>query len=167
MVITNGLTPDQLVQQLIGDGVQYSNATYQGNQLMNGSFTNGGTIGVDEGIVLSSGDVTLIPNNPALNAAGIYYTAGDADLAQLSGYNINDAAVLEFDFIPLGTDLNFKYVFASEEYPEFINPGEFNDVFGFFLSGPGITGPFSSPGAFPGGSINIALIPETSTSTVM
>ena len=32
----------------------------------------------------------------------------------------------------------------------------FNDVFGFFISGPGIVGPYASPPAFPNGSINIA-----------
>ncbi|HPT14923.1 MAG TPA: choice-of-anchor L domain-containing protein, partial [Bacteroidales bacterium] len=161
MIVVSGLTPDQMVQQLIGNGVQYSNVTYQGNVNMNGSFANGNSIGLSEGLVLSSGDVALVPNNPSLNAAGIYGLAGDIDLDALSGYNTHDAAVLEFDFIPLGSDLNFQYVFASEEYPEFIDPQDFNDVFGFFLSGPGILGPFSSPSAFPGGSINIALIPSS------
>ena len=51
--------------------------------------------------------------------------------------------------------------FASEEYPEYVN--QFNDVFAFFISGPGITGPYSSPTGFPGGSANIALLPGTTT----
>jgi hypothetical protein len=51
--------------------------------------------------------------------------------------------------------LSFKYVFASQEYFAYENT-QFNDVFGFFISGPGIVGPYDSPAAFPDGSINIA-----------
>ena len=55
-----------------------------------------------------------------------------------------DAAVLEFDFVPVGNSLNFQYVFASDEYDEEV--GFFNDVFGFFVNG-----------------VNAALIPGTNT----
>ena len=71
-----------------------------------------------------------------------------------------DAAILEFDFIPSSDTLKFNYVFASEEYLDFVNT-EFNDVFGFFLSGPGINGPYSSPQNFTGGAINIANVPNS------
>ena len=39
----------------------------------------------------------------------------------------NDAAVLEFDFIPTSDSISFKYVFGSEEYLEWVN--SFNDAF--------------------------------------
>ncbi|MBK7946535.1 MAG: choice-of-anchor L domain-containing protein [Flavobacteriales bacterium] len=42
--------------------------------------------------------------------------------------------MLEFDFIPTGDTLRFRYVFGSEEYPNY-TCGSVNDVFGFFLSG--------------------------------
>ncbi|MBK7297043.1 MAG: choice-of-anchor L domain-containing protein [Flavobacteriales bacterium] len=51
-------------------------------------------------------------------------------------------------------DVSFNFVFASEEYPGYVC-GTVNDAFGFFISGPGITGPFSN------GAANIALIPGT------
>ena len=69
-----------------------------------------------------------------------------------------DAAVLEFDFVPTDDTVQFRYVFGSNEYLTWIN-SMFNDVFGFFVSGPGITGPFTSPAGFPNGSINIANVP--------
>ncbi|MEM9023126.1 MAG: choice-of-anchor L domain-containing protein, partial [Bacteroidota bacterium] len=81
---------------------------------------------------------------------------GDSDLVTLAGVNTNDAAILFFDFIPSSDTVKFNYVFASEEYPEFVNQGV-NDVFGFFISGPGINGPFAN------NAENIALIPGTVT----
>ena len=56
--------------------------------------------------------------------------------------------------------LLFKYVFGSQEYFAYENT-QYNDVFGFFISGPGIVGPYSSPAGFPDGSINIATIPDS------
>ena len=73
--------------------------------------------------------------------------------------DINDVAVLEFDFIPSSDNVTFKYVFASQEYFAYEN-SQFNDVFGFFISGPGIVGPYASPAGFPNGSINIATIED-------
>jgi hypothetical protein len=72
--------------------------------------------------------------------------AGDTNLDTLiPGFSTFDATVLEFDFETAGGDLFFNYVFASEEYNEYVNTS-FNDVFGFFLDG-----------------VNIALIPGTTT----
>jgi hypothetical protein len=62
---------------------------------------------------------------------------------------------LEFDFVPTGDSLQFRYVFGSEEYTSY-TCADYNDAFGFFLSGPGIAGPFSN-----GAAINIALVPGT------
>jgi len=72
----------------------------------------------------------------------------------------HDAAILEFDFVPSADTVKFNYVFAGEEYLEWVN-SQFNDVFAFLISGPGITGPYASPAAFPGGAINIAVVPNS------
>ncbi|RXR34018.1 hypothetical protein EQG68_03005, partial [Flavobacterium piscinae] len=161
-------TPAQLVQDvLLGGGVTVSNITFNGSAVnatvardQAGYFTTGVTptnLGINSGIILSTGNAQLAlgPNNQN-NASQVTATpsAGDADLASLANGGIQNTSILEFDFIPTGTELSFNFVFGSEEYPEFVN-STFNDVFGFFLSGPGIAGPFS------GGAINIALIPST------
>ncbi|MCL4857511.1 MAG: choice-of-anchor L domain-containing protein, partial [Flavobacteriales bacterium] len=59
----------------------------------------------------------------------------------------NDRAFLEFDFTPVGDTVEFRFVFASEEYTSWIN-SVYNDIFAFFVSGPGISGPYASPAAF-------------------
>jgi hypothetical protein len=68
--------------------------------------------------------------------------------------------VLEFDFVPSSDTVTFNYSFGSEEYLAWVNT-TFNDVFGFFISGPGITGIYSSPPGFPNGSQNIAVVPNS------
>src|SRR5690554_5237848 len=78
----------------------------------------------------------------------------DLDLMVLADQNINDAIIIEFDFLASLDSIKFNYVFASKEYPSF-TCSQFNDVFGFFLSGPGIDGPFTN------NAKNIALIPGT------
>ena len=49
-------------------------------------------------------------------------------------------------------------MFGSDEYPEY-SPSTFNDAFGFFLWGPGISGPYPLAG-YPNGQ-NLAIIPGT------
>lgn len=170
LVVDGTMTPEQLVQNvLLGGGVSISNITFNGvpmaavNEQI-GSFTApaGSNLGLLAGLIMSTGEVVSDPDNFEWGADGDVgemassdmFGPADADLAVLSGQDINDAAVLEFDFVPTGDSLQFRYVFGSEEYTSY-TCDQFNDAFGFFLSGPGIAGPFSN------GAINIALVPGT------
>jgi len=155
--VTSDITPEEMVEILIGSGLNYDNVVFTGADTSRGSFWGGpGNIGVSNGIILTSGDVDLAPGPNLYSGAGAAnMTPGDADLEMLSGGGPSyDACVLEFDFVPFYEYVWFQFVFASEEYPEFVGSA-FNDVFGFFISGPGITGPYSN------NSKNIALIPNT------
>lgn len=159
LVVDNSLTAEELVEDiLLGQGVVASNITFTGTAVQRAYFdgTNS-NIGLPEGVILSSGDVNTAigPNNLGGAGTGVG-GAGDDDLEQLSGVTSFDAAILEFDFVPTGDSINFGYVFASEEYNEYVC-GTVNDAFGFFLSGPGIAGPFTD------GAENIALVPGTTT----
>lgn len=158
LVVDNSLTAHQLVNNILaGSGVQISNITYAGSPLSIGSFDGSNSnIGFPSGIILSSGNVedAIGPNNIS-NSGENNNEAGDSDLDVTTGNLTHNAAILEFDFIPVSDTIKFNYVFASEEYMEFVNSG-MNDGFGFFISGPGINGPFIN------NAKNLALIPGTS-----
>jgi len=143
-------TLEQLLQCLLGPGVQVSNAVLTAAPAAAGLFTGGSAvIGIDQGLVLSSGNiVTLVGPNLQDDATTDNGLPGDADLdAQVPGYTTFDATILEFDFTCESTSaISFQYVFASEEYNEWVG-SPFNDVFGFFLNG-----------------VNIALVPANCSS---
>jgi hypothetical protein len=140
------LTASDLAQALVGTGVSISSVTYTGAPIAAGTFKGGASIiGFDSGIILSNGAVSnVIGPNCDPGITWINNTPGDADLTAIIGQPTHDAAVLEFDFNPSSPTIRFQYVFASDEYQEFVF--DFNDVFAFFVNGT-----------------NIALIPQTNT----
>ncbi|MFT3981929.1 MAG: choice-of-anchor L domain-containing protein [Ferruginibacter sp.] len=166
LTITDAANAQALAQRLVGEGVTISNVSFTGNLSMAGNFRarpNVG-IGIDSGIVITNGRARTVGTNRGVDGNGTttavnvlannsWGLPGDQDLADAIGENVSDledAAVLEFDFVPLGDSIRFRYVFSSEEYdPQFVC--EYNDVFGFFITGPGFTG-----------AHNIALVPGTS-----
>jgi gliding motility-associated-like protein len=148
-------TANILAQKLAGPGVTVANATFNNcdtnaNGIFNVVTSN---IGIDSGIILTSGDAS-----GAFGASTVYTGVNsnfpEPDLDLLTTQAIRDACVLEFDFIPTGDTIKFNYIFGSAEYQSFTCSG-FEDIFGFFVSGPGISGIFSN------GAINIAYIPGT------
>ncbi|MCX6246810.1 MAG: choice-of-anchor L domain-containing protein, partial [Bacteroidetes bacterium] len=157
------MTPYQLVQaKLVGQGVTISNVTFNAssttitsNQI--GSFNAFDAaytqLKLSGGLILSSGTAAgaIGPNNTPGFTGSIPAGGGDPDLDIIASATTHDAAVLEFDFVPVADTLRFRYVFGSEEFMEYCN--QYNDSFGFFLSGPGINGTFSK------NSVDIAVMP--------
>jgi len=150
------MTPEQLVKNvLLGTGVTAYNITYAGHPISIGHFSGPTNLGLQSGVLLTSGDINVAPGPNNSGSAGFDANLGDdPDLTAISSlYSPSgnpiptyDYCVLEFDFIPQSDTLRFRYVFASEEYHEYSN-STVNDVFAFFISGPGITGPYTSPPA--------------------
>ena len=174
MVTESALTVEQYVQDvLLGANVTVSNITYNGGSASTVSTAVGGfecvdcNLGIESGFAMSSGDVAGLvgPNNSTSytgSGSGLF-SGSDPDLLDLvqdnGGSSIHDWAIIEFDFVPLGDTLRFNYVWGSEEYDTFVG-SSYNDVFGFFISGPGISGPFSNS------AMNIALVPGTTDTGV-
>ncbi len=145
----------EMIKTLEGPGVVFSNVSVDcpGSEqiaLFNGTNSN---IGMDRGVLLTTGSVisAIGPNN-ATGKGFQLNEDGDPDLDSIAEVQTFDACKVEFDMETAGDSLNFDFVFASEEYPQFIN--NINDAFGFFISGPGINGPFLDS------AINIAVLPD-------
>ncbi len=163
IVIDTSYSPSYLVKNfLIGQGVIASNVSYTGVQESIGYFHNGGTtnLGLDSGIVLASGDVTLIPvtgTNGGSTGKNINLPGHPLLQSLIPNYTTNDAVLIEFDFIPVSDTIKFRYIFGSDEYPEYVN-SNFNDVFGFFIT----SGINPNTGTMYNNE-NIALIPGSNT----
>lgn len=159
------ITPENLISNVfLGEGVEVVGITYDGDQEAVGLFTGGiNAVGMERGIVMTTGRAVtagaqLGVASPAGQQASVTNgsTATDNDLTSIVGANIGVRNVCKYtiQFIPVNDTLRFTYAFASEEYPEYACT-QYNDVFGFFISGPGIAGPYEN------GAENIALIPGT------
>lgn len=151
----NGQNVENLLNEhFLGGGVVISNARFNGQAVINsnaiGTFTNETTeapnVGSSAGIVMVTGDcmdasagqsLGIVSTNasPASDGDGVSPALALTLRGQGNTQDMNDVAVLQFDFIPSGEYVSFKYVFASEEYPGFVC-SSFNDIFGFFISGP-------------------------------
>jgi len=124
------------------------NITFSGNPQAVGYFSNGYFLGFSQasGMVLSTGSATSIDQAntcTSQNASSNMGSGSDVDLDQLTSLSTHDACVIEFDIMLFNDSAFLSYIFASEEYHEYVNT-IFNDVFGFFLSGPGISAPFTN-----------------------
>lgn len=154
---TSSMSPGQLVQNvLLGPGVTVSNITYSGTPSSIGYFSAPNTnLGIAEGIVMTTGTIFNTGDGPhgPNNSSGSGVDNGAGGYSQLSnligGIQTYNAAILEFDFIPYSDTVRFKYVFGSEEYPEYVG-SNFNDVFAFFITGPGV--PFQNIARLPNGA---------------
>ena len=154
--------PNWVAQNVIaGSGLTMSNVTFQGVASQQiGTFTDGSSFNIFEsGAILATGNVNIAEfSNVSGSTTSPGFALGssnDPDLLLLSGSApLTDPAILEFDIVVLGDELHLEFVFASEEYPEYVC-SDLSDVVGVFVSGPGISGPFS------GGAVNMTLVPGT------
>jgi hypothetical protein len=155
------------------DGTVISNVQFSGvynisSRYQVGYFSTATTtrtqMGFNSGVMLTSGNTSEMPlslgTDPKNSQVSRNYTScttgelrksgtcgvTENDLNILSsGQNYFNVAVLEFDFVPLGDAVAFRYIFGSEEFED--NSGlinyqcsDYNDRFAFLLSGPGVSG---------------------------
>lgn len=162
-------TANDLVNKLVGQGVTFSGAQLVGTGWSDGStngdraiFSGGGNIiGIQSGIIFSTGNAMGVYGpNELTNMSWAANTTSDATLSALvGGAATYDAVGVQFDFVPESNFIEFRYVFSSEEYNEYVNTG-FNDVFGFFITSNDMGDGYAY------NQKNIAIIPATTNTAV-
>ena len=113
-----------------------------------------------EGIVLSTGFARKAGNVAEPTMGDNNNGTGDADLSAAIGVsNLNNASVLEFDFVPTSAQMKFNYIFASHEYDEDYPcpPTQYDDAFALLLkpNTPGST--YTNLAVLPGGAGLVAV----------
>ncbi len=177
LTVDQPYTIEQYVSEvLIGNGVTATNITYTGSEEQIGYLSGAeGLFSVSSGLVLSTDHATHLSDPGCMDTqfcTGCQGLGNDPDLLDVANSvppligqtftvsSVNDLCILEFDFEAGGDSISFNYVFGSDEYLTYVNT-TYNDIFAFFLSGPGITGPYDAPTGFPDGAINIASVPDS------
>ncbi|PHI20100.1 hypothetical protein CEQ90_09095 [Lewinellaceae bacterium SD302] len=134
--------------------VDVTNVSFQGDSSSYGFYLAPETnLGINGGILLTTGGaIEVADSSVAFTAISTNSTAQDANLNDIVELT-DDVAILEFDLESFSDDtVTIVYVFGSEEYPEYVC-SDFNDVFGFFVSGP-------APDGTELINKNIAMVPE-------
>jgi len=176
LTINDSFTVDHLIENVLIGGVCAisSNVQSPNNSQINGLGYNSfgyfdgslSPFAFDEGIVMMTYDINTIPDGPTGGGGW----PGDTDLESLiqEPGNTNDATSITFEFTPYVDHIDFNYLFASYEYPNFVC--NFADTFAFILSGPGISdinaydhdgNPATPTLNLDLGGLNIATVPGT------
>lgn len=137
---------------LLGSGVLIGNVKFTGEKHAIGVYEDSTSqLGIKQGIILTSGNAYYILGPNKTPRSGWASNApGDEDLNKIARGKTYDASILEFDFVTMSENLSFEFVFASEEYLEYVG-SKFNDVFAFFVTTPS------------GEQYNIATLPDGET----
>lgn len=163
--VDEGYTAQDLVEDVLINSpcanvfnISVSGGNFASGEKSYGFFEASGTgFPFENGIILSTGKINNAPgpNSYLSDDGGSMGWDGDIDLNQALGLsNSFNATILEFDFIPLGNNISFDYIFSSEQY--LTNPTSnkcnFTDGFVFLLKEASATT-----------YDNLAVIPGTST----
>lgn len=151
----------EMVEHFVGPGIfAFDNVTFTGAEEARGLFSEGdNTFGIESGVILCSGSGYLIPGPNISGSTGINNGApGDPTLNALSPEITYNAAVLQFDFIPLNDTIRFNYIFGSDQYSESVGT-VWDDLCAAFITGPNPYGGVYS-------SKNIAIVPGSTNTKV-
>ncbi|MDP5170010.1 MAG: choice-of-anchor L domain-containing protein, partial [Bacteroidia bacterium] len=125
VTVTSGSPYSQYAQNLAGLGVTISNVNIACDTLpgtpppaMGGFNAALTTIGLTSGMLITSGSIENALTTGGIGAANNF--PGSPLLTALVGGNTNDACRVTFDFEASCTQVTFKFVFGSNEYPTFV-----------------------------------------------
>lgn len=174
-VSSTSSNPEQVIREnLIGEGIEILSVEYHGGKESIASFSSGRNTGghpdglsIEDGLLITTGAAEQVSTKgvgPGEQEHDLVYQVGNSadavnhqSLVELAGPNaiIQDFSIIKVTFRPETDTFRINYVWASEEYPYYVC-SDFNDKFGFIISGEGISGNF-----YGGKGKNIAIIPGT------
>jgi len=175
LVISNqGGNALSIVTSLVGNGITVLNPTINCSTNSYGTFSNGAStcINLNTGIVLSTGNLANIGQTAGIQSFSPNFTTqecggngpvnsvccSDPQLNSLEPLADYDCCILEFDIVPACSALQIRFVFGSEEYPEYVN-SSFNDAFGFFVTG-------QNPAGGSYSNTNVATLPNGAIASI-
>lgn len=127
--VREGTTALDMAQTIFGDGVTVTGASYTGDIDSAGVYYNGflSPSPGNSGVILSTGNAEDFTNSTGLanqSANTSTNTSGPNNQAAfnaIAGTGTRDASYLDVDFVPTGNVMAMEFVFASDEYPEYVN----------------------------------------------
>lgn len=137
------VTSDALAKSILGKDIRVLDVRHTGACKQAGFISGYGHVGIENGVVLSSGAVSSIlgPNSSDRSSDVIFdLNIEDRDFFRLNDQHFTrDESIIELDFIPLAgqTQISINYVFGSDEY-DASKPGISNvpnDFMAIFVNG--------------------------------
>ncbi len=158
VVANQGASAQTIVAGMIGSGLTVTNPVINCPNVGYGTFSGGSStnLGINNGILLTTGNAsTIAGTGSTFWSVNNLTNCNDPQLSSIEPQADNDCCILEFDVMPACSTLQIRFVFGSEEYPEFVSSG-YNDAFGFFVTGPNPAG-----GNYT--NTNVATLPNNTT----
>lgn len=117
----------------VGNGVTQINSETTGSPEQSGNVS--GFVPGQNTFVLDTGNLSdATVDDPSFEASTDLGGPGDAGLSALVGTETHDAATYTVNVKPEGDTLHVDYIFASEEYPEYVGAG-YDDVMAVYVNG--------------------------------
>lgn len=137
--VREGTTAQNMADNIFGSGVTVTNASYTGDQDSAGIYTDGnatspGVTPGGTGVILSTGNVEDFTNATGSGDANQDGSTSSNTSGPSLGSGTTDAAILDIDFTSLNATMTMKFVFSSEEYPEWQN-SNYQDFVGVWING--------------------------------
>lgn len=156
-LVIGGNNPNDFITNVLSsNNVSISNVSYYGSNGAVSYFSaNVQNMPFRSGLLMTTGiaHIAVGPNNHTKAGIDNNYAGYSPLTSMLGGATTYNSSVISFDVIPYGDTLKINYIFASEEYPEYVC-SQYGDGFAIYISGPGIAG-----------SQNIARLPNGPTIT--
>jgi hypothetical protein len=133
--ISTGIDTARIIELLSQPGVQFSNVQINGDSLAYGEFDGRSELPLTHGLAIGTGHISAgAAPNLAENTGHCYGTLDTIPGFFFAPDATKDVCAITVTAVATSSIIQFRYSFASEEYPEYVD-SPYNDVFAIFVSG--------------------------------